>query len=236
MKPFGDKPPADHEDIRNTRWDAKAEKFWVYQEGKEEFPPFFKTFLLKYQSTLGKKVLDIGLGTGQYAVPLAKRNFEVTGVEPSLGMRRGAERNFKLADVEGKIRLLNEQSKNLSCFSDANFDWIISIGAIHHNPWPDIEKSFAEAARVLKPGQLFVFHTRSVNDSKKIRERIFNDNYGGYTALDSQGWKTKMVQHYFSEKGLRELGAKNGFQIVEGPKEELGIDKGARWWVVYRKI
>jgi len=240
MKPFGDKPPTNppptQRDITDTAWDKRAaEGYLMHVEGKD-LAPFFENFYAAHQAELGPDVLDIGCGMGRYLIPMVQRGLNVTGVEPSDGMRHGAEE--KLQEVGLQARIIKGQSAKLDFPSD-NFDFVVSIGAIHHNMWPDIQKSFAEVARVLKPGKFFLFQCRSIKDFAKQRRRIIDS---GYTAVDLKGSKRGVNQHYFTMKELEQLATENGFEIAVEPYEELKVDKadskkqGARWWVVYRKI
>lgn len=217
---------------RQTRedWNSRAEHW-----GRDGQPaPEFLDIYEQHQGEFGKKVLDIGCGKGRYIKFLAQRGGEVTGIDLSEEMLNGAKEELKKSGL--RAVLVQGQSTELP-FPNQSFDSAVSVGAIHHNLWNDIQQSFSEAARVLKPDSIFVFQGRSKRDTMKPRIQV--PDYG-YTAIDSEGDK-KGVQHYFTLEEIQQLADENGFTIVDKPKEVKEPKKDdaerihARWWVVLRK-
>lgn len=224
-------PPEYHDETRKA-WNEKAEAGW----GELGEPsPEFLDFYQKYKEELGHTVLDIGSGKGRYLAFLAKEGFDVTGLELSDKMIAAAEE--KLAEQELHVQIIQGKSSELP-FTDGQYDFVLSVGAIHHNTWPDIQKSFSEAARVLKPGQLFLFQGRSEHDTSQDRQHIDDT---GMTAVDTSGSKEGIVQHYFSREELDQLATENNLAIVDEPHEVLRQSESdpertrARWWVTFRK-
>ena len=72
------------------------------------------------------KILDVGAGTGRYAIPLSEAGYDVTAVEPvhhNLGiMRMNAP---KLKAFEGKAQRLRR-------FADNSFDVVLLFGPMYH--------------------------------------------------------------------------------------------------------
>jgi ubiquinone/menaquinone biosynthesis C-methylase UbiE len=100
-----------------------------------------------------KDVLEYGCGRGSAAFDLAAAGARVTGIDISdvaidLATRRGAERG--LADV---LRFRVMDAERLA-FEDASFDLVCGSGILHHL---DIDRAYAEIARVLRPGGRGVF-------------------------------------------------------------------------------
>lgn len=221
------------EQIRNAAWDKRASQGYLRHVEGYQLNPFFEKVYEKYREELGPAVLDVGCGMGQYLIPMVQRGLKLTGVEPSNGMRKGAEDTLKKFGLEAQI--IEGQSTKLNLPS-SHFNSAVSIGAIHHDTYPNIQKSFQEIARVLKPGALFIFQTRSRSDTRRERKQI--PDTVGYTAVDLDGVKVGVVQHYFTREELERLGLENSFEIVMGPEEQINEKdgkKGARWWVVYQK-
>lgn len=227
-------------EITDEYWNTKGLEYWRYKEGAERahFPDAFEQFYILHRSEF-RDVLDIGCGTGRFLIPMAEDGLNVTGLEPSDGMRHGAELNVEAASdiLKGEVKLVKGESKKLD-FPDASFDYVIAKGSIHHNTWEDVKRSFQEAARVLKPGQFFLFQGRSPNDSAFFRsEQVPGE--AGFTATETSG-KKDIIQHYFTEKEIKKLGVENGFTIEVEPEEIIKKredgGQNARWWVVYRKI
>ena len=232
-----DRQPTPSE-TRNKAWSGQGPGFWNYEEGKRDrLPPEFESFYQANRSKF-KKVLDVGCGTGKFLIPMLQDGLQVVGIEPSEGMRKGAEDNLRAAGLEGQARIIEGDSTHLD-FPDASVDMVFSKGAIHHNTWEGIQRSFREVARVLKPKGTFIFQGRSIKDSGLARSERVEDF--GATAKETSGWKKGVTQHYFTEEELRQLAAENGFEIVLGPEERVRNTDNpqkqhARWWVVYRKI
>ncbi len=103
---------------------------------------------LKEKST----VLDIGCGGGFLTNKLAKAGHQVTGVDlsfPSLEIAKKQDATASVAYYEADAYSLP--------FEENEFDAVCAMDLLEHvkEPWRVIE----EAARVLRPGGLFFFHT-----------------------------------------------------------------------------
>lgn len=101
-----------------------------------------------------KRVLDLGCGTGNHALPLAKRGYEVVGIDLSPAMLAAAKAKsptnssarFELGDVSD-LQL------------DEQFDVAIMMFAVlgyqHSNA--DVHAALSSARRHLRPGGLLIF-------------------------------------------------------------------------------
>lgn len=213
-------------------WDSKFERGWHEGSGS---PRFFTEYVDAHKEELGHLVLDLGCGRGRNLVPLVEQGFDVTGLDFSKSGLDETKRALDQKDLDAK--LVQGKTTELP-FEDNSFDFVVSIGVIHHNTWEDIQKSFKEVGRVLREGQTFLFQGRSTKDNDRPRKQIDDK---GYTAVDTQGLKQDVVQHYFTKDELQELADENGFEIVQGPEETNHIRRDnpdrnrARWWVVFRK-
>ncbi len=95
----------------------------------------------------GMKVLDIGCGTGLYALDLADRGADVTGVDISRSMLERAR--AKAQDAELDVRLLEADALQLP-FGEQSFDAVLSVTALEF--MPGLSAALREAFRVLKTG------------------------------------------------------------------------------------
>jgi SAM-dependent methyltransferase len=101
----------------------------------------------------GKQILEVGCGGGQNAVALAKWGAVCTGVDPSAAQLAHARR---LAQEQGvAVQFAHGVAEDLSAMPDAAFDLVLSSYAFDYVT--KLERAYAEIARVLKPGGLFVF-------------------------------------------------------------------------------
>lgn len=95
----------------------------------------------------GMKVLDIGCGTGLYALDLAARGVDVTGVDISRPMLERAR--AKAQDAGLDVRLLEADALQLP-FGENSFDAVLSVTALEF--MPDLSVALREAFRVSKTG------------------------------------------------------------------------------------
>jgi len=91
----------------------------------------------------GRRVLDVGTGTGRAAIALAKRGAQVTGVDASGEMLSVAEQRARAAGV--RIDFHREDVHHLS-FPDRAFDDVVCLRVLMHTP--DWQRSLAELCRV----------------------------------------------------------------------------------------
>ncbi|APC08339.1 class I SAM-dependent methyltransferase [Neomoorella thermoacetica] len=95
----------------------------------------------------GEHILDVGCGTGNFSLELARRGVKVTGIDISDPMLAKARK--KAADAGLAIEFLHADAMNLP-FGDNTFDKIVSVTALEFAP--DLKAVLEESYRVLKPG------------------------------------------------------------------------------------
>jgi ubiquinone/menaquinone biosynthesis C-methylase UbiE len=98
--------------------------------------------------------LEIGAGTGYFSLNLLRSG--VVGAATCTDISPGM-----LETLESNARRLGLDVETAACdaaalpFEDATFDLVLGHAVLHH--LPDLERSFAEFARVLKPGGTLFF-------------------------------------------------------------------------------
>ncbi|WP_054939922.1 class I SAM-dependent methyltransferase [Paenibacillus ihuae] len=94
------------------------------------------------------RILDIGAGTGNYSVELARQGYDVIAVEPSRIMRETGKQHPNLTWAEGFAEQLP--------LEDNAVDGIISTLAMHH--FSDLYQAFREMVRVTSAtGRIVIF-------------------------------------------------------------------------------
>jgi len=100
-----------------------------------------------------KRIVELGCGGAENSITLAKKGGICTGVDMSLEQLKYAKN--LMIENKVKIELLQGDIENLTMFDDERFDIAISIFALD---WmQDLNLSFKEAHRILKPNSIFVF-------------------------------------------------------------------------------
>lgn len=112
------------------------------------------------------KVLDIGCGSGRWSACLAKRVAHIDAIDPSAAIFKAAV----LTNQYSNIRLSQCSAENLP-FADNSFDFIFSLGVLHHIP--HTQKAITDCVKKLKPGGWVLFYL--------------------YYALDNRGWVYKFI-------------------------------------------
>lgn len=102
----------------------------------------------------GERALDLGIGSGLAAAPLARVGLQVYGVDFSPAM-------LDLCRAKGIAAELKQHDlRDVPWpYPTAIFEHVVSCGLLHFIP--DLEAIFAEAGRVTRPGGSFAFTTKA---------------------------------------------------------------------------
>jgi SAM-dependent methyltransferase len=103
--------------------------------------------LVEFTGPPGRRVLDVGCGTGVDLVHFTRGGAEATGIDASGAAIRLAAQN--LASQQLAARLAIADGEDLP-FRDASFDYVFAHGVVQYTA--DDERLVAECRRVLRPG------------------------------------------------------------------------------------
>jgi SAM-dependent methyltransferase len=106
-----------------------------------------EAFVGRLPISAGARVLDVACGTGNSAIPLARRGAVVTGVDIATNLLVQARER---AAAEGLTISFEEGDAEQLPYPDASFDAVVSMFGAMFAPRPELV--VAECARVLKPG------------------------------------------------------------------------------------
>ncbi len=140
----------------------------------EKYDTWFKTPLGKYvadtekrlildlaEPRTGEKMLDVGIGTGFFALEFLKRGAEITGIDVSLNM-------LEIARRKGFENVSPGDAVDLS-FPDETFDLVVSITALEFIKEP--RRAVSEMFRVCKKGGRIIVGTLGADSSWASKRR-----------------------------------------------------------------
>ena len=168
----------------------------------KEFPQgWFYNELLEMPATLkllrnvkGKRILDMGCGSGIYAKLLTKKGAKVKGFDISKEM-------IKIAKKENSKLDLRVGSGYKIPFNE-KFDIVLSSLVMHY--FKDWNKVFKQVKKVLKKDGIFVFSTG--NPIMECRELIKEKNQKRKLlgTIKTKGKKINVFGNYFKERKINE--------------------------------
>jgi len=131
-------------DVMNHLWDT----------GKRDAENILKMF--KEHKIKKGKVLEIGCGNGRICIPLAKKGFDVTGIDISPIYIEDAEKKARKHRV--KVKFITGDMRNLTkIFKKEKFDVILNVWtAIGYYDKKTDEKVFKSVYKILKDRGLFL--------------------------------------------------------------------------------
>lgn len=104
-------------------------------------------FLRRLELKPGTRMLDVGCGAGQIAIPAARAGVHVTGVDIAANLIEQARARAKAEGVEAQF---DEGDAEMLPYQDASFDVVVSLIGAMFAPRPDMVA--AELVRVCRPG------------------------------------------------------------------------------------
>ena len=141
-------------------WDKKAE---AYSKSAISDEASYQRKLLETQSYLSAdmQVLEFGCGTGSTAIHHAPYVKHINAIDISDNMLDIARQKARDANVEN-IRFTRATLEEFNA-DEASMDAVLALNVIHL--LPDRLSAIKEAARILKPGGVFISSTACLGDS-----------------------------------------------------------------------
>lgn len=138
-------PSEDYAGNFGFEWITHAETQLDRQENQTTERQFRDDLKITPEDMCGKLVLDAGCGMGRYAEVASRYGARVIGIDLSRAVESARQ---NLADREN-VQILQANLLKLP-FPDESFDFIYSIGVLHHTP--NCETAFRGLVRLLRPG------------------------------------------------------------------------------------
>lgn len=184
--------------------------------------PFVGEALPLFKDRRVKTVLDLGCGVGRHCIFLAKRGFDVVGVDTS---RKALKMARAWSDVEedADITVLRASMTSLP-FAGGCFQGVISVSIVHHAAKHEIRRALEDIYRVLKDDGVFLANLLSVEDCRygsgeEVEEGTFK------VLEDFEEGQFEELHHFFTREEASDLLARfrkvNLEPIEAGKKEQL---------------
>jgi ubiquinone/menaquinone biosynthesis C-methylase UbiE len=207
--------------------------FWdLYSIVYDSLPDHFQPYQLLVKEVVSEvakgtpkgKVLDAGCGTGNFTLALAKKGYEVVGIDASpLMLKRVVFKQKK--NGMSNITVFKSDLEQVLDFPDNYFDTLICIHALYSLKNPD--KVVKEYYRILRPNGYFIMcepqyqiKLKSILKDAKIRggwkeimNVLFHFSVLGVFNYVLGKKQSKGMYHYWSENEARNTLVKNGFNV-----------------------
>jgi SAM-dependent methyltransferase len=180
------------------------------------FYPYLLSYLDRFQLA-GRRVLEVGLGYGTLGQEIVRRGAQYHGLDIAAGPVKMMRHRLAMLGVPGGDRIVQGSAAAMP-FQDATFDWVYSIGTLHHTG--ALAESIEEVRRVLVPGGyavVMLYHKDSARQLLKVRlpaavarfrgrsgpthdevARLYDANSSGAAAPHTEFVSRRMVRQLFN--------------------------------------
>ena len=164
----------------------------------------------------GKKVLDLGCGSGVLSAAMARNGADVTAVDLTEKATQMTKKNSALRKLN--IKVVRGDAENMA-FANNSFDYVLSWGVLHHTEHTEL--AFNEVARILKSnggGLVMVYHKSSIFYYVKgliwlfLKGKIFK-GYDLSTVIDF--YVDGYFHRHFTKKELRKSLAQSRLNSID---------------------
>lgn len=158
-----------------------------------------------------KLVVDLGCGTGLSSRIWAGRAQEIVGVEPSADMRAQAEARASAMKTNTKMRFRAGLSTETG-LPDGCADIVTCSQSLH---WMEPEGTFAESARILRPGGVFAAIDCDWPPVTNVEaERAYQEASSRIRALSQERGVSESVKRWSKDKHLERIRESGRFRYV----------------------
>lgn len=175
-------------------------------------------------------VLDVGTGTAQIPVVLAKKwdGCRIMAADAAVSMLDIARYNVEVAGMIERIQLTHVDAKTLP-YPAQHFDLVMSNSIVHHIPEP--KTVLAEALRVLRPGGMLFFRDLFRPDSREQLD-VLVQTYAGAENEHSQRMFAESLHAALSLEEIRGLVVELG-----GRAEDVAATSDRHWtWIHWAQV
>lgn len=223
--------------LYKKRDESLREKFGQLAEEYEEYRFSYPDELFEdiiHFGQMGKKALEIGIGTGKATPMFLKNGYEIVAIEPVMKMLEISKRKF----TGKKIRFINTTFENLESVDD--YDLIYAASSFQ---WINGCDRLGKVFSLLKNGGVFArFKTVNIIDEiKHINNEILIKAYQNYLPdyLPTDKHKKHMSNDEYEQAGFSDFKRKEYYvdhelrvdtylKLINTYTEYLALDDGLR--------
>jgi len=219
-------------EIQNTVVGMYSEHPWpLSRDAEEEMGWRLKCLGITPQDFQDKRVLDLGCGTGEYALWYASKGAKsVTGVDLSDGSLAIARTRQQKAGVKN-AEFLKMDILNLD-FPDNHFDYSFSVGVLHHTGDPF--RGFQHLVRVTKPGGIVIVSLYNSYSRRVLRTKQSICKWLGGKNIDKRvAWSERLFGGTLRKLDKRYHGTNTkqiAYDIFGFPHESLHTAREVLHW------
>jgi putative AdoMet-dependent methyltransferase len=171
------------------------------REYKEVFEGYEQILEAVAECSMGH-VVEFGVGTGNLTKKLLDKSLNVTGIEPSVPMRKIARTKLGL-----KVRILDGDFLNFP--EIINIDTIVSTYAFHHLTDKEKDEAIAKYGKLLSKGGRIVFADTMFESVEDYNNAIVKAREHGFHNLA----KDLETEYYTTIPILKSILEKSGFTV-----------------------
>lgn len=206
------------EDQDYTDWLAKTYYASVDTEDrlKHEIPDLLRVF----SEAKVKRVIDIGCGTGDHVIDLAKRGFDVVGIDRSRVMIEEANKRKKdlSATAKNSGKFYHGSIEEVKSELKVPFDAVLFMGnTISHNP-RKYKETIKNASDLLTDKGIMIFQITNFEKVLKTQKRLLSFNFA---RLKDEPKKEYAFLEFYDQPNEREKTILKTFAIL--------VSSGGRW-------
>lgn len=113
--------------------------------------------LQEYSTDAVRRVIDLGCGTGGHAIPLARRGYEVLGVDRADGMLAVARAKARAAAVLDRVTLFHQDVTSVAEVAPCDAALMMFNVLGYQASSDNLRAALGTVRRALRPGGLFLF-------------------------------------------------------------------------------
>ena len=200
--------------------EGMASKWYAKQRGTQSQLDGYRAAAAKLGLPEGTRVLEVAPGPGYFAIELARRGAQVTGLDVSRTFVGIASEKAKQANVKVDFRHGDVAAMP---FASGTFEVIICQAAFKNFTEPG--RALAEMHRVLLPGGVAIIEDLDKEATKaEIAREVDGMRLNGFSAFMTRVGLSGLRRRAYTAAQLRELAVASPFGACEVTKAGIGLE------------